>query len=167
MKMTKREEEAMVRRIEEVRRRVAEGRPDPHHAGPVDPYDVREATADALQGQVQRNPEAWVQVMEHHGFVWYEPRELDRFVGPRRVIPSHLDGVLDAYGRPIDNSSLYVDMPHVDGQWRRDRPHPMPAAFTIADLFALFGTPEEFDTWIRGWADERRAARAGIRIARR
>jgi hypothetical protein len=155
----------MARRIDAVRRRVREDRADPSLVGPVDPYDIRQHNLDALKG-AQQKPEIWNQVMEYHGFTWYEPSELDRLVGPMRVIPSSLKGLVDARGLEIRNSSLYQHQRHKVGQWRRDRPHPIPLAYTIEDLCALFQTPEAFDGWIKDHESKIRLGKLGIVVTK-
>jgi hypothetical protein len=134
-------------RIEKVRTRVRDGKADPRFVGPVDPYEIRERNQEALKGAVQRNPEVWNKVMESHGFVWYLPSQLDAVVGTQRIIPRHLDGLFDGRGLPVENAHLYTTKSHEHGQWRRSLPTKM--AFTVEDLFSLFRTPEQFQTWVR------------------
>lgn len=161
--LTPTEENERERRIEVIRTRVREGKPDPNHVAPVDPYDLAESTRDSLKGANEK-PEVWRQVMERHGFVWFEPQILDRTIGPQKYVPSVLAGLHDGRGLPVHTEGLYLERPHREGQWRRVRPFPM--AYTTTDLCALFGTPESFDSWIRETEAKRRLARLGIAVTK-
>jgi hypothetical protein len=161
-------------RIEKVQDAVLNGRPEPEVAGRVDPYDVREHSRDVV-GKVSgnrtddRKDDVWRQVMQSHDFNWYAPKQLDEhpMVGPEKYIPKELDGVTDARGMPVENANLYWTRAHRVGQWRRDRPHWLPMAYTMDDLWTLFRSPEAFDTWITRYEMEKRAARMGVVLAGR
>ena len=84
--LTPAEREAMDRRIDRVRRNIQEGRADKPQAPHVSPDDIREKEQDSMQGW-DKKPEAWNQVMERHGFKWYESVELDERIGLQEFIP--------------------------------------------------------------------------------
>lgn len=155
--------------IERVMDDVQRGRAEGHTAAPADPYDVAGHREEVLRGRDEDRDGFWKQVMEHHGFNWIEPAQLDAVVGPQRFIPSKITDVHDRYGREIYNNRLYWTRNHTEGQWRPDigkrRPHPALAqcSFTMADLVSMFGEPKHFDAWAKlmVWKHER--ARAGIR----
>lgn len=147
-------------RIESVR---DQHRRKPEHAAkPADPYDLREHTRDVLEGAHEKRPEIWRQVMERHGFRWYEPAELTRRIGPQTIIPSQQVSLVDPLAR-----AEYV-RPHRDGQWRNDLharvPEGLRTAFTVVDLFGLFGTPERFDEWFQDRERRYYAARRGLQM---
>jgi hypothetical protein len=100
--------------------------------------------------------------MERHGFRWYPPEELTRRVGPQTIIPSQEVALVDPLAR-----AEYV-RPHRVGQWRNDLHRNMPTAlrtaFTVEDLFGLFGTPERFDEWFRERVSRFEARVAGVRL---
>lgn len=156
MKFTEAELRQQDAQVRKVRDAVREGRQERPMSGPVDQYDVDNRAADILKA---RDPEVWRTVMRYHAFVWLEPSQLDKTIGMQKYIPSSLQGVVDQYGRPLANSNLYFERPHKFGQWRRDQPHWCPMAFTIEDLFGMFGYPEAFDRWIRQHETKLRMAR--------
>ena len=147
------------KKIDAVRKRVLEGKPDPNFNSPADPKDVEEYQNDAIQGQHLTRPEVWRQVMEAHGFTWFSPAELDSKIGKERYVPSKIEGI-DLPGGGVSNDGLYFERPNRVGQWRRNRGR---LAFTIQTLFAHFGSPEVFDRWIREYESKLFRARLGLR----
>lgn len=160
MTLTAEQEREIDARVDRVRRAAREGRKEASVTPIVDAYDLRESKKDQLKGRAQREPDLFRAVMESHGFVWFEPQQLNYFIGPQKMIPRTFEGLVDAYGRPIENDEVYAYKPHTAGQWRRQRP--MPMAFTIEDLFSMYETPEDFDRWIRNVEIKRRLAAMGI-----
>lgn len=156
MRMSESEQMA---RILQVRADVRKGRAESALVPSVDDYDRREYVADALKGAHEKTPEIWRQVMEAFKFAWLEPSELNQSVGPMKVQPARLEGLVDAEGRPVPGGRLYWFREHKVGQWRNERLH---MAFTIEDLFGLFRDPETFDRWIREEIVKRRAKAAGL-----
>ncbi len=116
--------------------RVLAGKDREPKNGPVDLKDIKEAEADIIAGR-DKDPDIWRQVMQHWGFRWLEPAELDRTIGPEQVKAS-IEG---AHGEP-----LYWTRPHTVGQWRSNK-HRL--AFTLKDLTANFQTPETFHRWLQ------------------
>lgn len=159
--------------IERVMDNVQSGRPEGHTAAPADPYDVAGHREEVLQGRDKDKDGYWKQVMEHHGWNWIEPEQLDRVVGPQRVIPSKLNDVTDRYGREIYNNRLYWTRSHAEGQWRPDigkrRPHPAlrQYSFTMADLVANYGTPQAFAEWCGVMVRKWEKVRSRIKVAPR
>lgn len=147
-----------------VRDRVRAGKPDPNRTPHVDARDVEETKADLIEGRDTRDPDRWRQVMQAHGYRWLEPSQLNATVGPLKVVPPNLDGLTDAYGRPLPNPGLYQLRPHTVGQWRRETP--WRSAYTLFDLCSLFVDPEVFDRWIKNEDAKRRMKRAGLVFAR-
>ena len=168
--LTQTEVNSMDSAIEKVLDDVHHGRAEKNAARPADPYEIAQYEADVLQGRDQDKEGYWRQVMEHHGFNWLEPADLEATIGPERFIPSTIVGkngeqIHDRYGREIYNNRLYWTRSHTVGQWRPDigsrRPHPaLTGSFTMKDLVGMYGDPEAFDEWaklmIRRWERHRK-----------
>lgn len=168
-------------RIERVLEDVTHGRPEGGASAPVDRKDIEAYQLDVLEGAHEDRSGYWQQVMEHFGFTWFEPAQLDRLLGPKVVIPSVLaplagEKLWDRYGRPIPNARLYWTENHTEGQWRSDagaRLDRCPAAlrglgFTMKDLASSFESPQKFDAWARDVVRKKALARERrVRAARR
>lgn len=159
-------------RIERVVDDVYHGRPEGGAQAPIDPRDVSAHELDTLKGRHEDKDGHWRQVMEHYGFSWFEPKQLDELIGPRKIIPSQLsplagEKLWDKYGRPIPNARLYWTQNHTEGQWRSDagkRLDRCPTAlrglaFTMKDLAGSFESPEKFDQWAKQVVVRRRKQR--------
>lgn len=164
--------------IEQVLDDVHHGRPEKNAARPADPYEIAAYEADVLKGRDQDKDGHWKRVMEHYGFNWLDPEQLERTIGPERFIPStivgkHGEQIHDRYGREIYNNRLYWTRPHSVGQWRPDlgmrKPHPALAkcSFTMKDLIGLFGEPAEFDAWAKEMIRKFEHHRRHIKVRRR
>ena len=175
--LTPSQEAEIERRVDEVRKRVRDGSPDPQFNGPVDAYDIRENATDQLAGR-NRKGEVWEQVMRHHGFVWFEAFQLDRMVGLQAFIPRYLEGLsrfgpgskdLAATYAVANASSFYQSRKHKEGEWRRTNPDGWPSknwAFTVTDLASGFESPKAFDDWIREYEKKLSLAKLGIVVTR-
>jgi len=160
--LTPAEEKQAALRIEKVVDDVYHGRPEGGAQGPIDPRDVLAHEEDVLQHRHEDRNGYWKQVMEFYGFTWFEPKQLDEMVGPKKIIPSSLEPLAgeklwDKYGRPVANTRLYWTQSHTEGQWRSDAGSrldrcPMALrglAFTMKDLASSFESPEKFDQWAK------------------
>lgn len=156
--MTPLDEREADARVEAVRQSVREGRPENLRSGSINPREIQEAHAEMRRG-AERRADEWRQVMERHGFRWFEPAELDRTIGPLKYIPPQIEG------QP--NTELYWTKPHEVGQWRRPPSHRDPMAMTVDDLIGLYRTPEVFAEFIERRDSERAAARMGIKLAKK
>ncbi len=176
--LTATEVNSMDSSIEKVLDDVHHGRAEKNAARPADPYEVAKYEEDILQGRDQDKEGYWRQVMEHFGFNWLEPGQLDAAVGPERFIPSSIVGlngeqIHDRYGREIYNNRLYWTRYHTVGQWRGDlgmrKPHPAlkQCSFTMKDLIGMYGEPGAFDHWAKGQIVKFERARKHIRVRRR
>ena len=79
--------------IERVLDDVHHGRADNHAARPADPYEIKKYEEDIVQGRDRDKEGHWRKVMEHYGFNWLEPAQLNATVGPQRFIPSTIVGL--------------------------------------------------------------------------
>lgn len=148
----------------------------PHVAGTPDPYDMRQVRSHAIAGRDRDHEARWRQVMEHHHFKLFSPRQLDQLFGPQVVIPSQdseialaevlwrqATGVDPRVAAMNDRAGGRILMPHEHPQWRRV--NPTAEAFTPDDLITLFrDDPEVFDAWIREHTLRKRARACGIVI---
>lgn len=150
--------------VDRIRDRMASGAPPPSHGGPVDPYDLREFRRDATKGQNEKGAEPWMQVMEAHGFRWYEPHQLYQKHGPEIYLPAHLEGLVGPEGQQMLNPQLYQERMHLHGMFRLTVKGRDVEAFTVLDLVSMFRTPEAFDLWFREHQKKKAAAAAGVRI---
>lgn len=157
MKLTEAQIADSLRALDRVRESISKGRPEPSRA-PPDPYDVRNMRLDASKGAVEKR-EPWDQVMERHGFKWFEPHELAKRFGLEVYVPAHLEGLIGPYGEPLVNANIYQQRMPLHGQYRRPG-----HAFTVLDLVSLFQTPENFDLWWRENEQREAAARAGVQL---
>lgn len=124
-------------KLERLRREVTGVKQSRARNTPIDPYEMNAFRADALGDRAKDAWHRWRRVMTYHGFVWYTPEQVTRYVGPEKIAVQHMGG------------SVYVERPHTKGQWRRRGPKGWARALTMLDLLSLFTSPRDFDAWIR------------------
>jgi hypothetical protein len=140
------------------RHRLREGNPN----APVDPYDVRQVREEHLRGRDRDHYDRWKQVMEHHGFVFLLPAELDQhpLVGPQKVVAG-IGAVERHSDLQMEAGTIYRLRGHQEPQWRRFGRYA--ETFTPADLITLFGdSPEVFHAWLTDHTTRRMARERGI-----
>lgn len=157
--LTAAEERQIEERVERVRAEVQSGKSERSQVAPVDPKDRHEAEADMLKG-ARRRDDIWDQVMNYHGFHWFEASECDAIFGMENYVPTNISvGDMEV----PNPGGIYLSRPRKEGQWRHVGNSVMrPMAFTMNDLWGQFQTPEAFDTWFQDWYAKQRMRAIGL-----